>query len=220
MPDYSKIFNPNKSTFLFAGSVRGQYLNEIPEADHKKVVTARLIGFKAKDLSGLTGFMPELKELTIEKNTKLISLEGVQQWNLEKLCLDGCSGLTNYKPVENLKFLKVFKTTSVPLGTDVLKFLGANVKELGIDPNTKDIELLSGMSGLQYLSLVCDRCDCKSLPVLPKGLKSLLISGDFDNLNDASFMSNLNPKINLTSWINTKGMKNVPAGFKNHPKFS
>ena len=220
MLDYSKIFNPNKSTFLFADSARGKYLNEIPEADQKKVVTARLSGFKAKNLSSLTGFMPGLKELAIEKNTKLLTLEGIQQWNLEKLSLEGCSAILDYKPIATLKSLKEFKSTSVPTGTEVLKYMGSKVKDLGIDPNAADIELLSEMSGLQHLSLVCERCNHKTLPVLPKGLKSLLISGDFENLNDASFLANLNCKINLTIWIDTKSMKNIPAAFKNHDQFT
>ena len=219
MPDYSKIFNPNKSTFLFAGSARGQFLNEISDADYKKVVSARLSGFKAKDFSILAGFMPGLKELTIEKNTKLLSLEGVHQWNLEKLSLEGCSLLKNYSQLATLKSLKEFKSTSVPPGTEVLKYIGPKVKDLGIDPNAADIDLLSDMSGLQYLSLICEQCDHKILPLLPKGLKSLLINGEYDNLKDASFMANLNPKINLTIWIDTKNMKNIPSAFKNHPDF-
>ena len=143
MADYSKIFNTNKSTFLFAGSARGQFLNEISDADYKKVVSARLSGFKAKDFSILVGFMPGLKELTIEKNTKLLSLEGIHQWNLEKLSLEGCSSLKNYSQLATLKSLKEFKSTSVPLGTEVLKYIGPKVNDLGIDPNAGDIELLS-----------------------------------------------------------------------------
>jgi len=76
MQDYSNIFSIKNSTFLFAGSARGLFYDEIELADHKKIVNARIAGFKGKDLTCLLGFMPNIKELTIEKNAKLQSLEG------------------------------------------------------------------------------------------------------------------------------------------------
>jgi len=118
-----------------------------------------------------------------------------------------------------LKEIKEFKTTAVPQNTEVLKYLGGKIKSLTIDPNAADIDLVSSFKSLQFLTLKCITYEQATLPVLPKSIKSLGMEGNFDKLNDASFLNNLNPKINLWIDIKTKGMKNIPSSFKNHPDF-
>ena len=216
MTDYSKIFNPKKSSFYLADNDSADLLND----GGKKITKAYLVGYKANNLDHLSELFPELKSLTIDPNDKLCSLEGIQKLNLEKLSLEHCTELTDYSQVSTQKSLKEFNTFSVPVGTQVLYFLTKDLADLSIDPNDPQIDLVSKMSKLKSLSLSCDQCDRKILPLLPSTLKSFTIEGEYPNLKDASFMNDLDPEINLNLWFDFSALKNIPPQLKDNDAFS
>jgi len=216
MTDYSKIFNPKKSSFYLADNDSADLLKD----GGKNITKAYLAGFKAKDFAELPELFPNLKSLTILKNNKLSSLDGLQKFNLQKLSLEHSIALTDYSQLATQKSLKEFITYSAPVGTQILVYLVMNLTHLSIDPNDPKFDLISKMTELKSLSLSCDQCDRKTFPLLPAALESLTIEGNYPNLKDASFMNNLQSKIKLNLWFDFTGLKNIPKALKDNGAFA
>ena len=99
MEGIEKIFNPKKTIFLGMddqGRIqgRGRFFGELKPEQLPTIKSTYLSGFKKKNLIELVDLFPNLVELTIEKTSNLVSLEGVNLLlGLRAITIEDCPKL-------------------------------------------------------------------------------------------------------------------------------
>jgi hypothetical protein len=211
-----KLFNPRKTIFLGLDELgriqgRGRFYAEIEETEYTAIKSCVISGFKKKNLVELVSMFPNLIEVSIEKTSKLLSLEGVDRLvDLRKITIQDCPNLKDLSSLKSCTNLAEVQLSMFKTPTDVLGFLNAKVvSNLALNGNITDMSLIGQFNNLDYLNLNGYGCDTEVLPSLPKVRKNFNLEG-FPKLKDASFMENLDATVRI-SWWGPKPIKGIPA---------
>ncbi|NBU47860.1 MAG: hypothetical protein EBS34_10560 [Flavobacteriales bacterium] len=217
--EIEKLCNPKKSIFLGLdeqGRIqgRGRFFAELSPEEYPAIKGCVISGFKKKNLIELVDLFPNLIELTIEKTSNLITLEGVNRLTeLRGITIEECPKLVDLSSLSScLKIIEVrlgaFKTA-----TNILGFISPQkLTALSIHGNATDLDKILNFENLDYMTINGYGCDLETLPIFPKIRKTFTLEG-FPKLKEASFMSNFDSDMRLTWW----GPKPI-AGIPDHLK--
>jgi hypothetical protein len=215
----NKIFNVNKSTFYGFDEegriqARGRFISEFDIAEFSDIKACYLVGFKKKNLAELVDLFPNILEITMEKSSQLVSLEGLQKLTeLRKIVLHNLPKLTDLSALKFNENLTDLDSAQFKNKVNLLSFLSKdNLMKLSINDTVTDLEEVSNFTNLSSLRLHGWDSPRTSLPNLPKLNKNLGITG-FPNLTDASFMTNLDSTIYI-NWQGPKNISNIPSHLK------
>jgi Leucine-rich repeat (LRR) protein len=220
------IFNVNKSMFYESDAngkvsiLRGRYLAEF-SADKYHLITGCLIsGFKKKNLTDLIVLFPNLEILTIEKNSNLTSLEGIENLtNLNELRIEDCTKLSDFSHLIHCTKILKFNSELFKGQVPVLEYINKiNLKNLNINGKITDLEKLINFENLDILSLEGGGCTLESLPEIPSLKVSFGLSG-FPQLKDLGFLKNLNAAVRIR-WWGPKGLPGLPAHLNANATFA
>lgn len=222
MENMESLLNLKRSMFYDTDehgriSFRGKYLNEFKEDEYAARIKAiRVSGFKAKNLRKLSEAFPAIERLTIEKTSKLISLEGIELWSdLNELRIEDCPKLTDLSALKSLLKLKLIGLEKFTNAVNVIQFLSSSeLREVYLNDNLLDFDLISEMNDLEVISLEGYKSERVELPLLPPISKSFGISG-FNKLQSAGFLANQPREIHIRWWGPEK-VTGVPKHLENH----
>lgn len=216
MINVEKLFNPKKTIFLGSDEqgkiqARGRYFSELSELEYNSIRACHVAGFKQKNLLELVEIFPNLIEITIEKTSKLYSLEGIDRLiSLRKLSIQECQNLTDLSSLKSCFHLSDVRLSQFTNPTTILAFLNPDeVRELAIHGNTIDLDLIREFTKLKYLHLNGYGCEKEILPLLPMVESNFNLEG-FPKLKDAGFMMNFDSRIRIT-WWGPKPISGIPA---------
>lgn len=222
--EIDKLFNPKKTIFLGMDEqgriqARGRFFGELSQGDYTKIKSCSISGYKKKNLMEVIDLFPNLIEITIEKNSNLISLEGIKTLSdLRQLTIEDCPKLLDLSELSLCKKLSEVRMGSFKTATRVLSFLSPDIlKDLTIHGNLKDLDEINKFENLDYLTVNGYGCEVDKLPLLPKIGKSFTLEG-FPKLKDASFMENFTPNIRIT-WWGPKPILGIPNQLMNLDTF-
>ena len=213
--EIKKIFNPKKTIFLGMdenGRVggRGRFFSELSPDEYPTIKGCVIAGYKKRNLNNLVDLFPNLIQLTIEKTSNLVNLEGIGTLSdLQRISIEDCPKLMDLSELINCVKLSEVRLASFKNTTNVLSFLlPQTVTDLSIHGNVADLEKIYLFKSLIYLSLNGHGSDLEALPVLPKVKKNFHLEG-FPKLKDASFMSNLDAEMRI-AWWGPKPIAGIP----------
>ena len=224
MEGIEKIFNPKKTIFLGMddqGRIqgRGRFFGELKPEQLPTIKSTYLSGFKKKNLIELVDLFPNLVELTIEKTSNLVSLEGVNLLlGLRAITIEDCPKLMDLSALISCTQLAKVNLEAFKNEAKVLDYISPKtVKDLSLHGNLIDLEKVINFQELEYLSLNGHDCNIASLPTLPKVAKNFNLRG-FPNLTNASFMENFNANMRIT-WWGPKPIEGIPEQLKDFKTF-
>jgi len=211
-----KLFNPRKTIFLGLDELgriqaRGRFYAELDETEYSKIKSCVISGFKQKNLEEFVNLFPNLIQVSIEKTSKLLSLEGIERLvDLQKITIQDCPKLKDLSSLKMCSNLAEVQLSMFKTPTDVLGFLNTKVvSNLSVNGNITDMSLIGQFNNLDYLHLYGYGCDTEYLPALPKVSKNFNLEG-FPKLMDASFMEKFDSTIRIT-WWGPKPIKGIPS---------
>jgi hypothetical protein len=211
------IFNVNKSMFYESDAngkvsiLRGRYLAEFTVDQYHLITGCLISGFKKKNLNELSILFPNLKRLSIEKNSNLLSLEGIETLaNLEELRIEECAKLTDFSHLSHCKTIQQFNSELFNGQVPVLDYLNkGSLKDLNINGNITDLDKLINFENLDFLSIQGRESTLERLPDMPAVKVSFGLSG-FPKLQDLGFLKNLSAEIKIR-WWGPKGLPGLPS---------
>ena len=219
-----KLFNPRKTIFLGLDELgriegRGRFYAEIDETEYSAIKSCVISGFKKKNLVELVSMFPNLIEVSIEKTSKLLSLEGIDRLvDLQKITIQDCPNLKDLSSLKTCRNLAEVQLSMFKTPTEVLGFLNTKVvSNLAVNGNITDMSLIGHFKNLDYLNLNGYGCDTEVLPSLPKVRKNFNLEG-FPKLKDASFMEEFDASIRI-SWWGPKPIEGIPEKLLAHKTF-
>ena len=219
-----KLFNPRKTIFLGLDELgriqaRGRFYAEIDETEYSAIKSCVISGFKQKNLEELVNMFPNLIEVSIEKTSKLLSLEGIDRLvDLQRITIQDCPNLKDLSSLKMCSHLAEVELSRFKTPTDVLGVLHAKVvSSLAVNGNITDMSLIGQFHNLDYLHLYGFGCDTEILPSLPKVSINFTLEG-FPKLKDASFMDKFDASIRI-SWWGPKPIKGIPEKLLAHKTF-
>jgi hypothetical protein len=196
---------------------RGKYLQEFKESDYSLITGCLLGGFKKKNLNEIVELFPNLRVLTIEKTSNLLSMDGVQKLeNLSELRIEDCAKLSDLSSLSQCKNIHTFHSELYKANVRVLEYLNKDsLKNLYISGKVSDLKKLVEFNGLNKLSLEGGGCANEQLPEIPPVREFFGLSG-FAQLKDLNFLKNLTSEVKIR-WWGPKGLPGIPpilAGFE------